>query len=82
MKKLTIGSATYDDYEGVFFTYQSIRLNNQDILDDLDLVIIDNNPKGPQGKHTRDFCKKIKARYVEYGERRSTACRNQVFAIA
>ena len=82
MKKLTIGVATYNDYEGTYFTFQSIRLNNQDILDDLDLVVIDNNPESVKGRATKDFCAKAKIRYIKYGERRSTASRNEVFMQA
>lgn len=80
MKKLTIGSAVYDDFDGVYFSYQSIRLNNQDILDDLDLLIIDNNPESAQGKATKDFCKKSNhIRYIPYTEKKSTAVRNEIF---
>jgi len=80
MKKLTIGSAVYDDFDGVYFSYQSIRLNNQDILDDLDLLIIDNNPESAQGKATKEFCKKTKhIRYIPYTEKKSTAVRNEIF---
>ena len=28
-KKLTIGMATYDDYDGVFFTIQSLRMHHR-----------------------------------------------------
>ena len=81
MKKLTIGSAVYDDYEGVYFTYQSLRLNNMDIWDDLDFVIIDNNPESTEGKATRQFCESTQGiRYIPYSDIRSTAIRNQIFA--
>lgn len=80
MKKLTIGSAVYDDFEGVYFSYQSLRLNNLDILDDLDLLIIDNNPDSAEGKATREFCNQTQhIRYIPYTEKRSTAIRNEIF---
>lgn len=80
MKKLTIGSAVYDDFEGVYFTYQSIRLNNMDIWDDLDLVIIDNNPESAEGNATRQFCDGTRGiRYIPYTDRRSTSVRNEIF---
>ena len=83
MKKLTIGSAVYDDFDGVYFSYQSIRLNNQDIWDDLDLLIIDNNPDSAQGKATKSFCEKTKhIRYIPYTEKKSTAVRNEIFKNA
>lgn len=83
MKKLTIGSAVYDDFDGVYFSYQSIRLNNQDIWDELDLLIIDNNPDSAQGKATKSFCEKTKhIRYIPYTEKKSTAVRNEIFKNA
>lgn len=83
MKKLTIGSAVYDDFDGVYFSYQSLRLNNQDILDDLDLLIIDNNPESSQGRTTKSFCKKTRGiRYIPYTDKTSTAVRNEIFKNA
>jgi|TARA_Y100000289_G_C3931203_1_gene156540 hypothetical protein len=83
MKKLTIGSAVYDDFDGVYFSYQSIRLNNQEIWDDLDLLIIDNNPESAQGKATKSFCEKTRhIRYVPYTEKKSTTVRNEIFKNA
>lgn len=83
MKKLTIGSAVYDDFDGVYFSYQSIRLNNQDIWDDLDLLIIDNNPESSQGKATKSFCEKTNhIRYIPYTEKKSTTVRNEIFKNA
>lgn len=80
MKKLTIGSAVYDDFEGVYFSYQSLRLNNLDIKDDLDFVIIDNNPDSAEGKATKHFCETTKCiRYIPFTEKRSTAVRNEIF---
>lgn len=80
MKKLTIGSAVYDDFEGVYFSYQSLRLNNLDIEDELDYLIIDNNPDSAEGKATKHFCEASQGiRYIPYTERRSTAVRNEVF---
>ena len=82
MKKLTIGSLVYDDFDGVFFSYQSLRLNNLDILEQLDLVIIDNNPDSPEGQATKDFCQKAYIRYIPAPEITSTAQRNRVFENA
>jgi UDP-glucose-4-epimerase GalE len=48
-KKLTIGMATYDDYDGVYFTLQGIRLYHPEILHDVEFLVIDNNPSGPCG---------------------------------
>jgi len=80
MKKLTIGSAVYDDFDGIYFSFQSLRLNNQEILNDLDFVVIDNNPDSPQGKTTQHFCKQTGCiRYIPYTEKTSTSVRNEIF---
>ena len=55
MKKLTIGSAVYDDFEGVYFSYQSLRLNNPELKNDIEYIIIDNNPSSAEGKAVKEF---------------------------
>ena len=40
MVQLTIGMATYDDFDGVYFTLQAFRLYQD--LDDVELVVVDN----------------------------------------
>src|SRR5688500_13590150 len=40
MAVLTIGMATYNDYDGVYFTLQALRLYQH--LDDTELLVIDN----------------------------------------
>ena len=83
MKKLTIGSAVYDDYEGVYFTYQSLRLNNLDIDDELDYVIIDNNPSSVEGKAVKKFCEDSqKIRYFPFEEKTSNSVKNEIFKVA
>ena len=46
-RRLTVGMATYDDYDGVYFTVQSMRINNPELEGALEFVVIDNNPGGP-----------------------------------
>lgn len=55
-KILTIGMATYDDYDGVFFTIQSLRMNH-DICntDAVEYVVIDTNPNEPHGTEVKKF---------------------------
>ena len=81
-KKLTIGSAVFDDFEGAYFSYQSLRLNNLDRFEELDLVIIDNNPESAEGKATKSFCEKAAIRYFAAPTPRSTAIRDRVFQEA
>jgi hypothetical protein len=78
-KKLTIGMATYDDFDGVFFTTQAIRIANQDRLAEIEFIIIDNNPESAEGKATKDHAQKIGAIYHAENSWRSTATRDLVF---
>jgi len=39
--------ATYDDYDGVYFTVQSLRLHHPEVIADVEFVVVDNNPAGP-----------------------------------
>ena len=47
MTTLTIGMATYDDYDGVYFTIQAIRLNHPEIAGEIEFIVVDNHPDGP-----------------------------------
>lgn len=84
MNKLTIGMCTHDDYDGVYFSIQSIRMHHPEILDRLEFVIIDNNPSGNHG----DLIKKLTAwikqpvQYIPFTEYQSTATRNKIFEHA
>ncbi len=81
-KVLTIGAATFDDFEGVFFTFQAIRLANLERLESLDLVVIDNNPTSAEGMATADFCDKANIRYFPEPTKRTTAIRDRIFREA
>lgn len=54
MKKLTIGMATYDDFHGVYFTIQALRLYHPITkTDEVEFIIIDNNPNSSHGEATK-----------------------------
>jgi hypothetical protein len=56
MKKLTIGMSVYDDFDGVYFTIQALRLYHLKHLDiDTEFIVIDNNPNSPSGAETKIF---------------------------
>lgn len=48
--KLTIGMSCYDDYDGVWFTIQSILMYHRECIDDINFVVIDGNPESKHGK--------------------------------
>ena len=81
--KLTIGMATYDDFDGVYFSIQAIRMFHSEIINDIEFLIIDNNPGGEHGKEIKNFCNHIKnIKYVPFEKYKSTAVRNKIFEHA
>jgi hypothetical protein len=80
---LTIGMATYDDYDGVFFSLQALRMYHPEIIDDVEFLVIDNHPDGPCAEPLKRLEHDIpNYRYVPAGEFASTAIRDKVFAEA
>lgn len=58
MPELTIGMATYDDYSGLYFTLQALRLYHD--LEDTELLVVDNFGC----EKSRALVEQIKGRYV------------------
>lgn len=84
MRKLTIGMATHNDYDGVYFTIQSIRMFHPEVLDDIEFVIIDNDPKGNCGNAVRNLTDWIKEpfQYLPFTKHQSSTIKNKVFELA
>lgn len=85
MRKLTIGMATFNDHDGLYFSIQAIRMYHREILDDVEFVIIDNNPDSPHGNTNKDFTNHIKepCQYIKFKENNGTSqSRNMVFEYA
>ena len=57
MPKLTIGMAHFEDYDGVYFTIQSIRMHHPEILKDVEFVVVDNSPQTQSGDHVQRIVK-------------------------
>jgi Glycosyl transferase family 2 len=82
-RRLTIGMATYDDYDGVYFTIQSIRTQNPDIDNAIEFVVVDNNPDGRCSAALKNLGNSIGGyRYLPRGDWKGTAVRDLVFAEA
>lgn len=83
-KLLTIGMATYDDFDGVFFTVQALRMYHlQGIEKEVEIIIIDNNPTGKHGTTVKPFIEGwAKSRYIPYTDKKSTSSRNEIFKNA
>ncbi len=82
--KLTIGIATYEDYDGLFFTIQSLRMHHADAMKDVEFIVIDNNPDSACGEASRNFLKSIKepAKYIPFTEYKSPFLKGQIFHFA
>jgi glycosyltransferase involved in cell wall biosynthesis len=80
-RKLAIGMPTYDDFDGVYFSIQALRLYHPEVTDHTEIVVIDNNPSGPAGTHLKALDKKIKYyRYIPVAEKMgAAAAKNAVF---
>jgi hypothetical protein len=84
MGKLTIGMCVYDDYEGAYFTLQSLRIHHKEVMNQVEFVIVNNNPNSSQGSALYEFIDKIKepVQYLEYTKYSSTSIKNKVFELA
>lgn len=83
--RLTIGMACYDDFNGVYFTIQALRMFHADAMDDVEFLVVDNHPDGAEGQAVRDFLATglPNARYVPAPEAVGTSApRELVFRLA
>jgi len=78
MVALTIGMATYNDFDGVYFTVQALRLYQD--LTDTELLVVDNYGC----EHTKAFIENwVKGRYILATDAVGTAApRERVFREA
>jgi len=82
-KLLTIGMSTYDDFDGVYFSVQALRLYHTILKDiDYEIIIIDNNSSGEHGKTIDGMVKGWMGhvcKYIPFNDKKSTAVRNEIF---
>ncbi len=82
-RKLCVGMATYDDYDGVYFSVQALRLYHPEILDQIEIIVIDNHPDGPCALSLKQLQNWIPAyRYIPCEHIRGTAVRDYIFREA
>lgn len=82
-RKLTIGMAAYDDYDGVFFTLQALRMYHPEITQAVEFVVIDNNPTGPCAEPMKGLEHFIpNYRYIPCDEVIGTVARERIFEEA
>lgn len=79
---LTISMAAYDDYDGVFFSVQSLRIH-QDLPPNTEFLILDNNPESAHGKQLKHFAKDVpNMRVVDVVDRQSSFVKYDAFKLA
>lgn len=62
-RKLTIGMATHDDFDGVFFSIQALRMYHGI---DAEYIVLDGNPNGEHAKACKNFVAAAGGRYIPY----------------
>jgi len=89
MPKLTIGMAHFDDFDGVYFTLQSLRLYHTELMSEVEVVVVDNNPQSVLGQAVKNFIQSQSqgtgggVKYVEQASPTGTSpARNTIFQVA
>jgi Glycosyl transferase family 2 len=89
MSKLTIGMAQFDDWDGVYFSVQSLRLHHPEVMKDTEILVIDNSPHLPVSQTLQAFINSgitegtAGVRYIPMSEPTGTSPpRNRVFQEA
>ena len=85
MRDLTIGMAVYEDYDGVYFTIQSLRYYHQDAdVSRIKYLVIDNCLNGTHSKHIESFLKSYvsNSKYINTDKIKGTAVRDLIFEEA
>lgn len=81
--RLTIGMATYDDYDGVYFSIQALRLYHSEVMKDVEIVVLDNNPTGKCAASLKMLEQSIENfRYVPHTEVSGTVAKYRLFQEA
>lgn len=82
--KLTIGTVVHDDYDGLYFSIQAIRMYHPEIIDQVEFIIIDNNPNSKSGVESKMFSQQVRysMEYIPFDGYKSTAIRDFVFKRA
>ncbi|MGO9959100.1 MAG: glycosyltransferase [Solirubrobacteraceae bacterium] len=82
-RRLCVGMATFDDFDGVWFTIQALRMFHAEVADQLAFVIVDNHPEGPVAHDLKQLDDLVPClRYVPFGGFHGTAVRDLIFREA
>ena len=74
--------ATFDDFDGIFFSVQSLRIY-QDLPENTKFLILDNNPDSDHGRQIKHFAKDVpNMRVVDVTDRQSSFVKYDAFSLA
>lgn len=84
MKKLTIGIPTYNDYSGLYFTINSLRLYHPITnTEEIEIIILDNNPNSKYGELNKKISNNSSnIKYIPYTEKQSTTVKWNIIDFA
>ncbi len=81
-RKLTIGMATYDDFDGVYFSVQALRMYHPEVTEETEIIVVDNHPAGAASKPLKNLEQIPGYRYIPFHRFNSTAVRDLIFREA
>lgn len=84
-RKLTIGMVVYDDFDGFYFTFHSLRLYHKDAMKNVEFVVINTNPSSRSGQSVKKICSSKFPEPVHYYEddnSMGTATRTKIFNLS
>jgi hypothetical protein len=81
--KLTVSMAAYNDYDGVFFTVQSLRLHQRIYNYDHEILVLDNNPESEHGAAIKRLAQNVKEmRVIDMTAKKSSFVKYEAFTHA
>lgn len=79
---LTISMATHSDYDGVFFTIQSLRIY-QNLPEGTEFIVLDNNSDSDHGRQVKHFSRSVpNMRVIDVTDRQSSFVKYDIFEHA
>lgn len=85
MPRLTIGMATFNDFDGVYFTIQALRLEYRELFESgqIELLVVDQSNNPAHLAMSIGLCTSAGARHIQMGRPTGTSpSRNRVFSEA
>jgi hypothetical protein len=82
-RRLCVGMVSVDDFDGVWFTIQAIRMFHPEVAGQLSFLVVDNHPEGAAAASLKSLENWIPFfRYVPFREYRGTSVRDLIFREA